>query len=398
MGFNTKVMEDGREYNLNLSYEKIIKPVLKKMNIEFIRADEIMLTEIIDESMYRLLLCADLVVADITTLNPNALYELGVRYALKPYATIIIGDNNTKFPFDLNHLRIFTYKHDGKDICDEECTRLQNTLCEVIMNIQDSVHQRTDSPIYKYLPELIPPTYPSDINYFKEATKRFKSSDNLCNLVNLAYSKRDKGDFKGAIALYKKALLISKDDYIIKEIAVCTYQEDSVEALMHALKFIKENTDIETTTNPEILKSVGTIFKRLWLKDKKKEYAEAALNYYERSFILYHAYNSGLNYGLMLFAVSSYYKGEEAIQFQYWARKIYQQTMQICLSCYSLTDYWVNASLEECCLALNKIEEQNRYTEIAQFCIQTAGESSKWKREKTIEQLSILSQLRNTIQ
>lgn len=387
-------MEDGREYNLNLSYEKIIKPTLNKMNIEFIRADEIMMAEIIDESMYRLLLCADLVVADITTLNPNALYELGVRYALKPYSTIIISDKSTKFPFDLNHLRIFTYEHNGTYICDKECIRLQKSLCVVITNIQNSSNQYIDSPIYKYLPELTPPTYPSDINYFQEATKRFRASDNLCNLVNLAYKKRDNGDFKTAAELYKKALLISKDDYIIKEIAVCIYQEDTIEALMKALKFLKENIDVKTTTNPEILKSMGTIFKRLWMKNKQKEYAVESLSYYERSFILYHSYNSGLNYGLMLFVVSTYHNGEEANQYQHWARKTYQQTMQICLSCYSPTDYWINASLEECCLALDRVDEYDRYKKIAEFCIQTESGSFEWKRKKTLEQLDVLSQIR----
>ena len=125
MGFNTKTMEDGKEYNLNLSYEEIIKPVLEQLNIQYIRADEIMLSEIIDESMYQLLLCADLVIADITTLNPNALYELGVRYALKPYATVLIGDRDTKFPFDISHLRIFTYEHSGKTITSKECDRMK---------------------------------------------------------------------------------------------------------------------------------------------------------------------------------------------------------------------------------------------------------------------------------
>jgi hypothetical protein len=58
--------------------------------------------------MYDQLLEADLVVADITTLNFNAAYELGVRLALRPYATLVVGEKGMNFPFDINHIYIHT--------------------------------------------------------------------------------------------------------------------------------------------------------------------------------------------------------------------------------------------------------------------------------------------------
>lgn len=394
MGFNTKVMEDGREYNLDLSYEKILKPVLEKFKIKYIRADEIMMSEIIDESMYRLLLCADLVIADITTLNPNALYELGVRYALKPFSTIIIGDKNTRFPFDINHIRIFSYEHLGNDIKIEEVNRMQRVISTVINNIKLCDSNIIDSPVYKYLPGLLPPSYPEDRSYFSIAINRFKSSDSLCNLVNAAYNVRDSGDFKRAEELYKKALQISKDDYIIKEIAVCMYQENTLESLLNALNFITNNIDVNSTVNPEVLKTLGTIYKKLWVLERNIEYAQEALNFYERSYVLFHAYNSGLNYGLMLFVVSKYQSSEKATQMKHWARYIYQQTKLLCLKNYTPSDYWVNASLEECCYALDEIEEQKKYTKIAENCLKTKKNSSGWKRTKTLEQLKLLSEVK----
>src|ERR1700679_1433194 len=42
----------------------------------------------INVPMYERLLNADLVVADVSTNNCNAFYELGVRHALRPYTTI----------------------------------------------------------------------------------------------------------------------------------------------------------------------------------------------------------------------------------------------------------------------------------------------------------------------
>lgn len=396
MGFHTKITGDGKEYNLDLSYEEIIKPVLEGLNIEYVRADEIMKSEIIDESMYRLLLCADLVIADITTLNSNALYELGVRYALKPYSTILIGDKDTKFPFDLNHLRIFCYTHSGTSIDAHESERMKETLRSVIQNIRNA--EMVDSPVYKYIKGLIPPTCPSDNSYFKEITTRFRADDNLCALVNAAYQKRERGDFRGAAESYKKALAISKDEYIIKEIAVCTYQNGSREDYIAALRFLKEQNTTRTT-NPEILKVFGTIYKHLWMDDCAEEMAKLALSYYQKSFVLYQTHNSGLNYGLMLFAVATYQE-DSTIRDTYvlWAKHVYRQTEQICLQMNPIEDYWIAASLEECAIALSDHKKYEKYNSMAETAFALLDSSMKWKRAKTIEQIQVLKKLLNKIE
>jgi hypothetical protein len=46
--------------------------------------------------MYALLIRADLVIADITTFNPNAIYELGIRHAAKPFSTIVMKEKDGK--------------------------------------------------------------------------------------------------------------------------------------------------------------------------------------------------------------------------------------------------------------------------------------------------------------
>ena len=59
--------------------------------------------------MYEQLLTADVVIADVSTSNPNAFYELGVRHALRPYTTITIAEDKMMFPFDCHHLAIRKY-------------------------------------------------------------------------------------------------------------------------------------------------------------------------------------------------------------------------------------------------------------------------------------------------
>lgn len=393
MGFNIKTNEDGKEYNLDLSYSEIIKPVLDFYKLNYIRADEIMIAEIIDDSMYKFLLSADLVIADITTLNANALYELGVRYALKPYSTIIIGSKDTKIPFDLNHIRIYQYKHDGKQIAYEECKKTIKTLKEVIKNIIDSNVPVIDSPVYKYLTNLQPPKYNGDSDYFEKNIKRFKSDESLGNLIHIAYQKRDGGYFNEAIKIYKKALKISREEYIIKEIAVCMYQEDTYQAYCNALNFLKENMSIEDTINPEVLKTLGTIYKNLWLQKKITEFANQALMYYEKSFILLKTYNSGLNYGFMLLVMSIIDNVDDNLKYYLWAKHVYLKTKRICLNKYEIDDYWVNASLAECCLVLDEKEEYHKYLDLSNLCCFHDLNEKKWKKEKTNKQLKIIKEL-----
>jgi hypothetical protein len=49
--------------------------------------------------IYERLLKADLVVADLSTYNVNAVFELGVRYALRPHATILVAEEQFQSPF-----------------------------------------------------------------------------------------------------------------------------------------------------------------------------------------------------------------------------------------------------------------------------------------------------------
>jgi hypothetical protein len=85
MGFGKKTdFETGRVLDLDASYQALIKPAVEAAGLKCIRADEIKHSGLIDDPMYEQLLTADVVVADLSTSNRNAIYELGVRHALRP--------------------------------------------------------------------------------------------------------------------------------------------------------------------------------------------------------------------------------------------------------------------------------------------------------------------------
>src|SRR6266513_4590790 len=151
MGFGKKTdFETGRVLDLDQSYLSLIKPAVEAARLKCIRADEIVHSGLIDLPMYELLLKADVVVADLSTSNRNAVYELGVRHALRPYTTVIIAEEQMmKSPFfDLNHIVIRQYRHLCEDIGVSEARRFTSELTDAIRQIMAiESTSRWDSPV-----------------------------------------------------------------------------------------------------------------------------------------------------------------------------------------------------------------------------------------------------------
>src|SRR5215468_1254407 len=157
MGFGKKTdFETGRVLDLDQSYINLIKPAVEAAGLKCVRADEIVHSGLIDVPMYQQLLHADVVIADLSTANRNAFYELGVRHALRPYTTIIIAEDGIKppFPFDLNHVAIRMYHHLGEDIGVSEAASFGAKLKEAITEILSKSPPDSDSPVYTFLDGL----------------------------------------------------------------------------------------------------------------------------------------------------------------------------------------------------------------------------------------------------
>src|SRR5678816_4050740 len=121
MGFGKKTdFATGRSMDLDKAYKNMVKPAVESAGLQCIRADEIVHSGLIDVPMYDQLLKADVVVADLSTSNTNAFYELGIRHALRPFTTVVISENGLTSPFDVNHIVIRKYNHLGEDIGFEE--------------------------------------------------------------------------------------------------------------------------------------------------------------------------------------------------------------------------------------------------------------------------------------
>jgi hypothetical protein len=90
-------------------YSKIYKPAIEKAGLRPIRADaDIFGTGKIIDQIWSGINSAKVLVAELTTRNPNVFYELGLAHALeKP--VVLVSSNEADVPFDLKHIRVIYY-------------------------------------------------------------------------------------------------------------------------------------------------------------------------------------------------------------------------------------------------------------------------------------------------
>lgn len=369
MGYGKKTDPTlGKTFDLDMTYKNIIKPAVESAGFKCVRGDEILESGIIDKSMYALLIHADMVIADITTFNPNAIYELGIRHAAKPFSTIIMKEKEGNIPFDINHNKTFTYSHMGEDIGVTESERCVNALTNLILEIDKS--KETDSPLFQHIRSVQPYTLPHDeyVQIIKDLAEKEKS---IFALVEKAKLEMKDSNFSNAIKYWKKASeKVENDNYFIQQLALCTYKDESVSpniALIDALKIINQlEPDNRSTTDPETLGITGAIYKRMWLNSKETiEYLDRAIEYYRRGFTINQDYYTGENYALCLdFKSDKTNDSEEKIFLKFSAKRTRLEIIEIINKLKEDDDFekrsdlkWIYATLANCNYALDKIEE-----------------------------------------
>lgn len=96
-------------------YEDIFQPAITKADLEPYRIDEDMSVRIPIEDIEKGISESAICFAEITTNNPNVWYELGFAFACGKDVVMICSDERAdKFPFDIQHRHIITYKTSSK--------------------------------------------------------------------------------------------------------------------------------------------------------------------------------------------------------------------------------------------------------------------------------------------
>ena len=281
MGYGIK-----NNLNLDLTYEKIIKPCIienelipfhlyKENSYNAYRCDEISGTMSIDYKFVTCLNGADIVIADISTMNVNAIYELGARHALKPRTTILLcaREKEKEFRFfDITYVPIIFYEHNGAFLKEDTISQTKKQLNNLLDFAINTSTQVPDNPIYRALNE----------NHVYENDKTLNST--IYDMYKKARGLLDDNDFQKALVILDELYTSDPSEENLLLLVLAKYKiaekNNSCKELIECINLIKQSIDIENSTSEYLFGRLAAICLRVYNLSDEPEYYYSALEYY----------------------------------------------------------------------------------------------------------------------
>ena len=296
--FGKKKDGQGNEIDFDAVARDLISPALEAVGAEGRETLDIVKSGNIRVDMFRRLLTADLVIADLSIHNANVFYELGIRHALREHGTLMLRCAADSFPFDLQTDRYFTYdRNDAKAGLPQLIASLRSIREEL-----EKDYTAKDSPVFASLPNLTEPD-PSHFNPvpqdFGEDVARAVADKHAGDLALFSYeiqgfewesrgwrvlgkAQYDIDSLAGAKATWESVRKLDPQDLEANILLGTIYQRlgdlvSSIQALDRALK----NPEITQDQRAEAYSLLGRNCKTRWRNDWKtkppEERAAAAL-------------------------------------------------------------------------------------------------------------------------
>jgi hypothetical protein len=170
--------------------DAVIAPVLESLDFVVTVAHRMNDGGSITRQVIQNAINADLVVANLTNLNPNVMYELAIRHAVRK-PLVQICEKDTDLPFDINEQRTIFYTNDMKGAVE-----LTATFERMVM--QAILDERPDNPIYRAIEaqSILQQSSPSEIDINNYLIERLDSIEKAIQQKDKRSSYKENSRFK----------------------------------------------------------------------------------------------------------------------------------------------------------------------------------------------------------
>jgi tetratricopeptide (TPR) repeat protein len=224
------------------------------------RADKDYYAGIINEEMFAYLEYSRIVLADISSVNANVFYELGVRHRARSAGTAVFRQVDAAIPFDINQVRTFPYEYQP-EASARESRHLITSVLEVSLR-----ELRIDSPVQLAIKrqQLEATAHPQLESLLRDAENYVRTGDKTASVAKLelavnkfnggplvrqklALMYRDRGDWDAALAQL---------DLVVAEMPTFpdAYREKGIAENKRYQKARKANNTVNLPTGEESLR------------------------------------------------------------------------------------------------------------------------------------------------
>lgn len=140
-------------------YKGIIVPAVQEAGYEPIREDISATPGSIPKSIVKKLAESQVVIADLTGINPNVFYELGIRHVFSKSGTVLIISKGETIPFDNASHRVIQYTNELADLDD-----IHQQITTAIISRENNI-ENADNIVHDTFPQ-----FPIDmVSFFEQS-------------------------------------------------------------------------------------------------------------------------------------------------------------------------------------------------------------------------------------
>jgi tetratricopeptide (TPR) repeat protein len=264
---------NGRTVDFDAIYRLAIKPAVEAAGLACVRADEIEGSFLVQKPVFAAVLGSEVMLADLTTANPNVFFELGMRYAARPRTTILMVSGTRPLPFDIAYARFIRYELDNAGhLGFEESRSLQAEIHRAIVKGLERIEP--DSPVYAFFPDM------KELRQDDEDLPRSLERIDAASWIDRFKAYRDDSAWDQMIALYEEVpYRVRRLPEVAHLLALALNRRAKSGDQDRAVEVMKELIS-QAGGDAETYGILGRIYKDLFVESRSQSDLQAAIEAY----------------------------------------------------------------------------------------------------------------------